>query len=309
MSGAPGIAYSPIVDRPAISWPDNARVALWVALNIEHYQYRPSPNTFITAWPRLPEPPDVMHYSYYDFGNRIGFWRMLEVLDHYRVRTTASCNVAVLEHFPEVREALVERDWDVMSHGIYNTHYLFGMNEDEERAFLRHTKDIVRRHTGKQLKGMIGPAGSVTVNTMRIMAEEGFLYSADWLIDDQPFPIDAGPEKFVGIPYSSELNDDALMGLGYDSGGYEADYFAQICRDQFDVLYEEGATSGRVMCLGLHTYVFGHPHRIAYLAEVFDYILSHEGVWMATADEIAEHFIEHSYDDVRKHIARSMENR
>ena len=79
-------------------------------------------------------------------------------------------------------------------------------------------------------------------------------------------------------------------------GRLEADYFVQICKDQFDVLYEEGAESGRVMCIALHPSMIGQPHRIGYLAEASSYILGHDGVWLTTADEIAEHYLAHHYD-------------
>ena len=132
------ITYSPIIDRPKIQWPNNARVALWIAPNIEFYEYQPPPNKYRNAWPRVPH-PDVMHYSYRDYGNRVGFWRMLEVFDRYQVRATVSLNMAVLDHFPEIRDAMVERDWEFMSHGIYNTRFLFGLSEEEERAFYQDT--------------------------------------------------------------------------------------------------------------------------------------------------------------------------
>ena len=215
--------------------------------------------------------------------------------DHYQVRATTSINVAVLDHFPEIRDAMVERDWDFMSHGIYNTRYLFGMSEEEERAFYQDTIETIRRHTGKQLKGMLGPAFTATANTPTLMAEAGLIYNVDWFIDDQPFPISVEKGKLVGVPYAREVNDAFLLAV---RSSWEGDYFLQVCKDQFDVLYEEGAESGRVMCIALHPFLVGQPHRIRYLDEAFDYILSHEGVWAATADEIAEYYIANYYDHV-----------
>ena len=293
------ITYSPIVDRPPIKWPNGARVALWLAPNIEFYEYQPPPNKYRDPWPRVPH-PDVLHYSYRDYGNRVGFWRMLEVFDKYKVRATVSLNVAVLEHFPEIRDAMVERNWDFMSHGIYNTRYLFGMSVAEEAAFYQDTIETLRRHTGKQLKGMLGPAFTATPNTPELMAEAGLIYHVDWFLDDQPFPINVKKGKLVGVPYSRELNDALL----FQGPTYEGDYFVQICKDQFDTLYEEGAESGRVMCIALHPYLIGQPHRIHYLDEIVGYILSHEGVWATTADEIAEYYIAHCYNQALAHQRR-----
>jgi peptidoglycan/xylan/chitin deacetylase (PgdA/CDA1 family) len=105
------------------------------------------------------------------------------------------------------------------------------------------------------------------------------------------------------VPYSFEINDGLVMGSMPGRGGkWESDYFLQICKDQFDTLYREGAESGRVMCIAIHPMCFGQPHRVRYLDEALDYILGHEGVWATTADEIAEHYLAHSYDEVATHV-------
>jgi peptidoglycan/xylan/chitin deacetylase (PgdA/CDA1 family) len=285
------IKYSPIETRPPIRWPDGARIAVWVAPNLEHYEYRPPASPFGDPWPRTPH-PDVMSYSSRDYGNRVGFWRMLEIFDRHRIRGTVSLNVTVLEHFPEIGQAMVERDWSFMSHGVYNTRYLFGATEEEEREFYRHTREVIRRCTGKTLKGMLGPAFTSTPRTPRLMAEAGLEYQVDWFIDDQPFPINVPVGRLVGIPYSRTLNDALLL---HTTAG-EGEDFEQMCRDQFDVLYAEGATSGRVMCIALHPYLIGQPHRIAYLDNILTYLKSHDDVWFATADEIAQWYFANGYD-------------
>lgn len=290
----PEIPYSPITERPPLELPDGARVALWLSPNIEFYEFVPPHNPYRNPWSRMPQAPDVLLYSYKDYGNRVGLWRMADVFDHYGLRATVSLNVAVLDHFPEIAEAMVERDWDFMSHGIYNTRALYGMPEDEEREWLVDNIETVRRRTGKQLKGLFGPDATATPNTMRLLAEAGLIYSCDWYLDDQPFPIHVPTGKLVGVPYSWELNDALMLAPGL--GTFDEAYFAQICRDQFDVLYEEGAESGRVMCIALHPYLMGQPHRIKYLDAALDYIMSHPGVWATTADEIAEHYLASAYD-------------
>ena len=290
------VDYSPIIDRPAIKWPNDARVALWIAPNVEHYEYMPDRDAARNAWPRTPY-PDVQQYSYRDYGNRVGFWRMLEPLDKYNIKCCVSLNMAVLEHFPEICEAMVQRDWDYMSHGIYNTRYMYTFSEEQEREFYRDTIDTLRRHTGKQLKGMLGPAISGTARTPDLMAEAGLIYHTDWMHDDQPVPIKVDSGKLVSVPYSVELNDSSM----FRDHHYEADYFARICKAQFDQLYKEGAESGRVMCIALHPFLFGQPHRIKYLEDILSYIMSHDGVWQTTADEIAEYYIANYYDQAVAH--------
>jgi peptidoglycan/xylan/chitin deacetylase (PgdA/CDA1 family) len=291
------VDYSAIVDRPPITWPNNARLAFWVAPNVEHYEYLPDYDGVRNPWPRTPY-PDAREYSYRDYGNRVGFWRMLEVLDQYRIRCCVSLNLAVFEHYPEVGKAMVDRNWDFMSHGIYNTRYLNTCDEAQEREFYRDCIDTLKRHTGKPLKGMLGPAISGTPRTPDLMAEAGLIYHTDWMHDDQPVPIRVASGKLVSVPYSIELNDAPAFRTHY-----EGDYFARICKAQFDQLYKEGAESGRVMCIALHPYLIGQPHRIQYLDEVLSYIMSHDGVWQTTADEIADYYIEHYYDQMVVHTA------
>jgi len=293
------VDYSPIIDRPIIKWPNGARVALWISPNVEHYEYMPDDDTARTPWPRTPF-PDVQQYSYRDYGNRVGFWRMLETLDKYNIRSCVSLNVAVLEHFPEIRDAMVERNYDYMSHGIYNTRYLYTYTEEQEREFYRDTIETLKLHTGKQLKGMLGPAISGTERTPDLMAEAGLIYHTDWMHDDQPVPIKVKSGKLISVPYSIELNDSSLLRDNH----YEGDYFARICKAQFDQLYKEGAESGRVMCIALHPFLIGQPHRIKYLDEILSHIMSHDGVWQTTADEIADYYIENYYDDAVAHAAK-----
>ncbi len=289
------VDYLPMADRPKISWPDEAKIALWIAPNIEHYEYLPPRDPRRNPWPRSPH-PEVQGYSQRDYGNRVGFWRMLEVLDQYEVRCTASTNLAVFDHYPDIGKAMTDRGWEIMSHGIYNTRYLSSLTEEEEREFYVDCIDTLRRHTGQELKGMLGPAVSNTVLTPDLMAEAGLIYHADWLHDDQPIPIKVDDGSLVSVPYSIELNDVPVFLHHHDTQD-----FVEMVKAQFDTLYEEGGTSGRVMSLALHPYLMGMPHRIQGLEEILDYLLGHTGVWQTTASEIAQHFIKHHYQEFVDH--------
>jgi peptidoglycan/xylan/chitin deacetylase (PgdA/CDA1 family) len=225
----------------------------------------------------------------------VGFWRMLEVLDAHHIRCCVSLNMAVFEHCPEIGAAIVQRNWDVMGHGIYNTRSLYTYSEEQERAFYQDCIATLKRHTGKQLKGTLGPSITATERTPDLMAEAGLIYHTDWMHDDQPVPITVTTGKLISVPYSIELNDALVFRQ------HEADYFARICKAQFDQLYKEGAASGRVMCLALHPQHIGQPHRIHYLDEILQYILSHDGVWQTTADDIAEYYLAHYYDAMVAH--------
>ena len=283
--------YSPIVDRPAIKWPNNARVALWVAPNVEFHEYTPL---------RSPNRPNLQNYSVRDYGNRQGFWRMLEVLDKHAIRACVCLNAAILEHCPEIRDAMVERDWVYMAHGFYNTRPITDYSIEQERDYWRDIIATVKKHTGRQLKGRLGAGGGNTVNTPDLMAEFGLLYHTDWMMDDQPFPLKVkNGARFIHVPYSYQLNDQSLQ-----SAYRDAAYFSQMIKDQFDVLYEEGATNGKVMCIALHPWFIGDAGRARYLDEALAYIRSHEAVWYTTADDIAEYYLANYYDTVAAHVAQ-----
>jgi peptidoglycan/xylan/chitin deacetylase (PgdA/CDA1 family) len=290
--------YSPMIDRPIIKWPNNARVAFWVAPNIEHYEYMPPMDGVRNPWPRTPH-PDVQQYSSHEFGNRVGFWRLLDILDHYNIKCSTTLSIGVVEHFPDIAEAMLKRDWTFVNHGFYNTRYVTTYSETQEREFLHECVETFKRLTGRQIKGHSGPAASNTEHTPDLLAEVGFVYQTDWKIDDQPLPIKVKSGRLVCVPYTSELNDAPLY-----RRNHEADYYAEICKAQFDQLYEEGEESGRCMCIAFHPYATGRPHRSKYLDEVLSYIMGHEGVWQTTTDEIAEYYLANYYDQAMAHAAK-----
>ena len=133
--------------RPKITWPNGARVAFWVAPNVEFYELEPAKNPTRGAWPK--PHPDVVGYSYRDYGNRAGFWRMLESFDRCGMRGSVSLNVAMCEHHPEIIEACAQRGWEFYSHGTYNTRYMFNMTEAQEREVIQDSIDTIKKHTGQ----------------------------------------------------------------------------------------------------------------------------------------------------------------
>ena len=286
------IPYSPIVDRPALQWPTGAKVAVWVVPNIEHYEYLPPPGP-VDPYPRSPH-PDVRKFAYHDYGNRVGFWRMLQVLDEYAVPCTASLNVAVLDHYPEIAAAMADRSWDLMSHGLYNTRYLTGMSNDEQSAFLDACDEVLHRHTGRTFAGMLGPNITATDETPELMATRGMRYHADWVHDERPSPLrTAGDARLVALPYSYELNDAPLLMRSH----VEGDGYVDRCLRQLDRLREEPGAGGRMMCLPLHPFAIGQPHRAASLDRLLRAVRERTDVWVATAAQIVDHYLQQGYDD------------
>lgn len=291
------VAYSPILHRPPLRWPNGARVALWVVPNIEHYEYLPKFVRTRDPWPRSPH-PDILGYTQRDYGNRVGLWRLFELADDFGLRCTVSLSMAVIQHFPAILEGMERRGWELMSHGIYNTRYHWNFSEAEERAAMVESREIHRALTGREQRGWFSPAITNTLRTFDLAAECGFTYTADLYHDDQPFPLNVRSGKLISVPYSVELNDVILH-----RRGEEADAFARQIRDYFDTVYAEGAEQGRVMCLALHPYWVGQPHRIGAVRGALEYVLSHPGVWQATGAEIADWFNAQHLPAIEAHLA------
>jgi allantoinase len=296
--------YWPYQNRPKIRWPNGARVAFWVAPNIEFYELNPPRNPQRAAWPQ--PAPAVPGYSIRDYGNRVGHVRQMELLDKYGIRGSISLSAALCDHHPEIIEMCRERDWEFFSHGIYNTRYTYGMSEAQEREMILDAMETIERHAGKKPAGYLAPALSHSEVTVDLFAELGGIYSCDLFHDDQPTPVKTrGGQRFVSVPYSLEMNDT----IAFAVNKMEPRRYGSMLRDCFDRLYEEGAESGTVMCIPTHNYQISTPHRIKAFEEALEYITGHSDVWVTTGREIAEFYLDHHYDAALDDIASKASRR
>jgi peptidoglycan/xylan/chitin deacetylase (PgdA/CDA1 family) len=283
--------YLPLIDRPQIRWPQQARLAFWVAPNIEFYEIDPPDGQGRPLW--LRPQPDVLNYSLRDYGNRAGVWRVIDALDRFGVRASVSLNAAMCDHMPEIVAACVERQWELFSHGIYNTRLISGMTEDEIRRVIGDSVETIRLHSGRDVTGWLAPAISTTETFFDLLPEFGIKYTVDMMPDDQPIPIKVRQGRLIAVPYSTEINDVRIM----EVRGYPADKWAAMIKAAFDQLYQEGADNGMVLCMPLHPFVIGQPHRIDALHDVLQHVTAHKDVWLTTAGEIADWYYQHSYED------------
>ena len=270
-----------------------------MAPNIEFYELNPPTNPHRKAWAR--PVPDVVNYAYRDHGNRVGNWRLMEVMAKYNVLGSVSLSIAMCDHFPDIIDAANKLGWEFFSHGIYNTRYSYGMDETQERAVLEDSIRTVEAATGQCIKGYLAPALTHTVRTMDLIAELGFTYTCDLFQDDQPQPLKTRTGRLVSMPYSLEINDH----YAYNVFGQSPAQYTDVLKRQFDTLLEEGARSGTVMCIPLHAYLVGRSHRIGPFEEMLKYLDAHrDDVWVTRACDIADHFIQHHYDDALVNIKR-----
>jgi peptidoglycan/xylan/chitin deacetylase (PgdA/CDA1 family) len=261
--------YQAIVDRPRVEWPGEARVAVWVIPNIEHFHIE------IGA-----AAPDIRNHSRRDYGNRVGVWRIMEVLARHGVRGTVALNGEVGRHYPRIMEEAVRLKWELMGHGLTNSVMLTGLSKDGETALIAETRAMIEQW-GQKMRGWLGPGLTETWDTLDLLREHGVEYVCDWVNDDLPYRMNNG---LYSIPYSIELNDMPL----FNTPSIAIDEFHRRICESFDVLYEEGARNARVMAIALHPFLIGVPHRIRTLDRALSYIASHRNVWFATGSEIID---------------------
>jgi allantoinase len=283
--------------RPRVTWPDGKTVAVWHAPNVEHYDLVPPGRTSPAG--RV-QAPDLQHYMHRDYGNRVGFWRMLRVVDRYEIPSTVSLSLSVLEEMPDVRDAMRARDWEIMSHGISNLRPLDGYTGKQEAEFFDLSRRLADEYWGAPIRGMLGPKISGTDNTVDLMAEAGMSYHADWIHDEQPMPLRSrSGARIVSMPYSYVVNDVPLLHAKHYSG----DYFEKVATAQVSRLLRDADEDGqaRVACVATHPFVTGQPYMARHLEKVFDYLRSDPRIWVATAAEIADHYLAHHYDAQVEH--------
>lgn len=290
--------YWPYKGRPKITWPDGKKLAFWIAPNIEYYEFRPPHNDQRKGWPR--GNPDIVGYSQRTWGNTVGHWRMMDLLDKYNLRGSISLSIGLIDHHPEIIEAVNERKWEFFSHGIYNTRYSYGMDEAQERAVLEDSIRSVEKATGNRIRGYLAPALTHTEKTFELIGEYDFWYTCDLFQDDQPQPIKTKLGQLVSMPYSLEVNDV----ITYSVQGYDPQRYTDILIRHFDQLLSEGECSGTVMCIPIHAYLVSQPHRIRAFEKALKHICGHKSdVWFATGAEIANYFRKNYWESTLKDIA------
>jgi allantoinase len=278
--------YSAITKRDAFELPGKARVALWLGINIEYFDI--GGTEFATAGRFDSPPPDVFDYAPRDYGNRVGIWRLMELLDHHHLKASVLLNSDVCEHYPIIVEEGRKRDWEFLGHCTSNSILLGGKGEAEERSIISTTLHVIEKSCGQRPLGWLSPALQETFNTPDILSEEGVKYVCDWCCDDQPFPMNVKKGTMISVPYSLELNDIPA----FIDHHLTPAQFREMIVDQFDTLYREGAEQARVMCIALHPFLIGQPFRIGWLDKALKYIKGHEDVWFVRSRDIAAWYYE-----------------
>ncbi len=277
--------YRPWPQRRPIVWPGGKKVAVWVSPNLEYYELDPPRNPHRASWPR--PNPDVVGYGHRDHANRISHWRMADVMTKHGFPGSVSLSVALCQHIPEVVADADARGWEFFSHGVYNTRYSYGMDEAQERALIEDAIRTVRDATGQTIKGWLAPALTHTTRTLDLIAEYGLTYTCDLYHDDQPGEVKVNKGRLISMPYSLEVNDH----YGFFVYNMSPREYADTLIRQYERLAAEGENGGTVMCIPLHSYLIGQPHRIGPFEEVLRHIAADDRAWITRSGDIADFYM------------------
>ncbi len=280
--------WSILQQRKPVSWPNDARIALWVVPALEWFPldmkgkpFKP-PGALVTSY------PDLRHYTLRDYGNRVGIFRVMKALDRLGIRASVAINAAVAARYPSLVKTCVARDWEVIGNGLDMDHLHYeGLPNEEERKLIEDSLTILRDASGQKIRGWLSPARSESFATLDLVATTGIDYVCDWINDDMPFAMRTESRSLHSLPLSNDIDDYTIL---VQNRHAEDAYAQQVC-DQFDVLYKESETQGgRILALSLHPWVIGQPYRIGALERALKHVMGHKGVWAATGSEILDAF-------------------
>jgi allantoinase len=281
--------WSPLPQRPTLAWPDDAPVAVCVILSLGQTEWWPGPDTVVppsvARFGPYPRVLDVADLSVHEYGNRVGVFRVMDVLDRHGIRATAAVDAALARTRPYVVKCCLERGYEFAARGLSSSRAITEeMGEAAERAYIADAVTAVRDAAGTAPRGWMSPDYMESTRTVRLLAEAGLHYVCDWPNDEQPIRMKVPSGEFFSLP----VTHDADEVITHRLRGLPMTQWLRIVTESFDRLYEDGARSGRLLVLNLHPYVIGQPFRIKYLEHALAHICSAEKIWVATAGEIVD---------------------
>ena len=277
--------YSPITERPDYSWPDGKRLAVHIALNIEHFSFDGTIGHTPTA---LSPPPDPRNYAWREYGLRVGVWRIFDLLDELELPACHLTNSAIYEFAPQIMDRARARGDEIVGHGRTNSESQGDLAEDAEADLIREATKAIEKHEGAPPKGWMSPWISESPVTPDLLKENGYAYIMNWPADDQPFWMRTRAGPILQVPYHIEINDSPAN----LSRRHTPAEFADMAIDQFDEMLELSADHPLVMGMALHTFVMGQPFRLKHLRRILSHFANHperDKIWFTRPGEIADY--------------------
>ncbi len=281
--------YQPITRRPLYRWPNGAGLAVYLGFNLEHFAFGEGLGAGIG--PASPQ-PDVLNYSWREYGNRVGAWRCLELFDSLCLPTAALINTALYDHCPELVAACVARGDELVGHGHSNAERQGVLDEFSEAKLLLQCRERMLRESGHAPNGWLSPWISESLHTPDLLAEAGYQYTLNWCHDDQPLPMRTrSGEPLWAVPYPQELNDIPMI----MARQMDAKDFAQMIIDQLTEMLRQVQSAqapALVMGIALHPYIIGQPYRLHHLRRALQAVATARDVglvWVSTPGAIIDH--------------------
>lgn len=277
-------AWSARPQRKPLTWPDGARLALAVFLYFEYFELVPPKGSY--SDPRFTHVvgehfPELHTFTRREYGNRIGVFRVLEVLEKHGITATICANAEACRRYPYLVKRFLEGGHSFVAHGLSARRMITSLlTEEQERAHIVESLAAVELATGVRPTGWAGQDFGETDRTPLLLGELGLTHLIDWPNDDQPYLMNPG-RPLVSIPNQTEWDDGQLFAVRK----VDAWTYPDLIQDAFETLYDEG---GNMLGIGLHPWIIGQSHRIRYLNEALERINRTSGVWQATSDEIAD---------------------
>jgi len=276
--------YHAITDRPDFCWPEGKRLAVYVALNLEHFAFGEGLGAeLIPGGPA----PDVPNFAWRDYGNRVGAWRLRAVFDALGLPATILLNSSILDHCPSLAAAFLARGDEIIGHGRTNSERQSVLPEAEEGALIAEATSRIAAWSGRVPHGWLGPWLAQSPVTPDLLKEAGYEYLLDWCHDDQPVWMRTRSGPILSVPYPQEINDIPAIAVRR-AGAAE---FAAMIIDQFDEMLGQSAAQPLVMGIALHAYIVGQPFRLRHLRRALAHIAAQrKDVWITTPGVIAKHY-------------------
>lgn len=276
-------AFSAITQRPVYDWPNGKRLAVYLALNVEQFAWGAGKGSMIA--PVGQHAPQSV-YSWRDYGNRVGFWRLMEDFDALDIPIQAQLNTEVYDHCPEVAEKLRQRGDEILGHGITNSEEQGVLREEKERILIETATQRIEREEGAPPAGWMSPWLSESDATLDLLRERGYRYVMDWACDDQPIWLSTRAGRILAMPYPVEINDNRAIVFQK----YSAAQFADMIIDNFNEMLEQSQRQPLVYGISLHTFVVGQPFRLRELRRALRHIVDRrDQIWLARPGDICTH--------------------
>ncbi|PUB17410.1 polysaccharide deacetylase family protein [Yoonia sediminilitoris] len=276
-------AYSAITNRPDYNWPGGKRLAVYLGVNLEHFAFGEGLGAELA--PGGPQ-PDVLNYAWRDYGNRVGAWRMIDMLNALQMPASVIANSAMYGYAPDLMAAFRARGDEVVGHGRTNSERQSTLDRDEEAALITEATTILTDAEGTPPKGWLSPWIAESHDTPDLLAAAGYGYTLNWCMDDQPVWMNTSAGRLLSIPYPQEVNDIPSIVARKDS----AAQFADMIIDNFDEMREQSIGQPLVMGIALHPYLVGQPYRLRHLRRALQHICAHrDQIWLTHSGDIHDY--------------------